>query len=138
MRVLTAMKSGALLAIALVATFPGNAEAQKRSRDVIKREEIMKEVSKEVDLLAAIQRLRPHFLEGRGPRSFGGSMRNPLRFYFNRNEHTFEDLRVTMAWDVEEVRYLAPSEAEGRFGGHANGGAIVIKIDKKLAKKDST
>lgn len=121
----------------LLALSPSIAEAQKRSRDLIKREEILADIREDQDLLVAIQRLRPHFLEVKG-RSMGGSQANPIRVYIGRAEQPLETLRNTIAWDVEEVRFLSASEAESRFGGRANSGAIVLKMFTKVKiQKDS-
>jgi hypothetical protein len=123
----------------LILVAPGNLDAQKRSRDVIKRQEIVENMTKEHDLFTAIQRLRPHFFQGSGARTLGGGRIYPLRIYLGNIElPDIHALKNTMAFDVEEVRYLSPSAAEARFGGQANGGAIVIKMDLKLPKKDST
>lgn len=138
MRRWNVVTSWILVVLALIAV-PASLDAQKRSRDVIKRDEIVAAVTKDIDLYTAIQRLRPHFFEGsKVPRSMGMGMVNPLRIYFERNEQPFEILRSTLAWDADEVRYLPPSEAEGRFGGKANGGAILIKIDLKIREKKDT
>lgn len=125
------------VAAGFVALSPGRADAQKRSRDLIKREEIVASIREDQDLYTAIQRLRPHFVEAKG-RSMGGSQANPIRVYIDRSEQPFEALRNTLAWDIEEARYLAPSEAVGRYGGRASSGAIVLKLVKVKEKKDST
>lgn len=129
--------SGILVVLALMGASPGSLEAQKRQRDLIKHDEIVATVTQDVDLLAAIQRMRPHFLENKG-RTMGMAVINPIRIYIDRSEQPAEFLKATLAWDVEEVRYMSPSEAEGRYGGRANGGAIVIKLPKIKVKKDST
>lgn len=123
----------------MIALAPENAEAQKRSRDLIKREEIVANLSKDQDLYTAIQRLRPHFFQGSGARSMGGSMTNPVRIYLGSNElPDFQALKGTLAYDVDEVRLLDASASQNRYGTRANGGAIVIKMDLKLPKRDST
>ena len=128
-----------VLASSMIALAPENAEAQKRSRDLIKREEIVANMTKDQDLYTTIQRLRPHFFNGSGARSMGGSMTNPVRIYLGNNElPDFLALKNTLAYDVDEVRFLDPSASQNRYGNRANGGAIVIKMDLKLSKKDST
>jgi hypothetical protein len=137
MRRSNVVMGGILVGLALLGASPRTLEAQKRQRDVIKHDEIVGAVTKEVDLHTAIQRLRPHFFENRA-RSFGAGTINPIRVYIDRNEQAVETLKSTLAWDVEEVRYLSPSEAEGRYGGKANGGAIVIKYLKIKEQKTDT
>ena len=125
-----------VVAAALVAGGPGRADAQKRSRDLIKHDEIIASVREDQDLYSAIQRLRPHFLQNPGRSAQNMSITNPIRVYVGRAEQPgFDFLRSQMAWDVEEVRYLSPSEAGGRFGDRANGGAIVVTLVKVKAEK---
>ena len=128
----------AVLSLAAIVAMPlTGIEAQKRSRDVIKNEEFVAQgIRPDQDLYTAIQRLRPHMLQNPA-RSYGGGRANPIRVYIGRAEQPgIETLKGTLALDVEEVRYHEPSDAIGRFGGNANGGAIVLKLAPKM-KKDS-
>jgi hypothetical protein len=126
------------VATGLLSLSPSVVGAQKRSRDVIKNEEILASVPKEQDLFSTIQRLRPHFLENRG-RTMGMATINPIRVYVDRSEQAgIEFLRSTIAWDVDEVRFLSASDAAARYGDRANGGAIVLKMVKvKKAAPDT-
>lgn len=132
------MRFAALCLVVAVVATPSGVEAQKRSRDVIKNEEFVAQgIRPDQDLFTVIQRLRPHMLQNPA-RSYGGGRSNPIRVYVGRNEQPgIETLKSTLALDVEEVRYHEPSDAIGRFGGNANGGAIVLKIATKMTKKDS-
>jgi hypothetical protein len=115
----------------LLAVAPSRVDAQKRSRDLIKRDEIVANIREDQDLFTAIQRLRPHFLESPGRSMQGMGTFHAVRIYIDRNEQSGVDfLKSVLAWDVEEVRYLSPSDAAGRFGDRANGGAIVLKMLK--------
>jgi hypothetical protein len=128
-----------LLVASMVVAAP--VEAQKRQRDVIRNDEIMASPQKESDLLSAIRALRPQFLEPpKGTRSIAGTFINPIVVYFGPlRQPGVESLRNVMAYDAEEVRYLDPSQSENRYGITANGGAIVVKIQARIApKKDST
>ena len=132
------MRIAVLGLAALVAMPLTGIEAQKRSRDVIKNEEFVSQgIRPDQDLYTVIQRLRPHMLQNPS-RSVSGGRMNPIRVYIGRAEQAgLETLKGTLALDVEEVRYHEPSDAIGRFGGNANGGAIVIKLATKMPKKDS-
>lgn len=119
----------ALCAAGLMLVVPGDASAQKKSRDVITQEEIEKSGQAEADLFVAIRNLRPHFLEApRGVRTMGSGMIYPLVVYVNNIKQSGTDaLSLIMAKDVKEVRYLDPSRSQGEYGVNANGGAIVVK-----------
>lgn len=129
-----------LLALAAIAgaTLPGELSAQRRQREVIMREEILKSPQKDQDLFEAIRVLRPHFFAApRGARSLGGTVTAPLAIYVDRMRQSGGDvLRQIMASTVEEVRYLDPARSENEFGITANGGALVIKLYR--ADKDTT
>ena len=127
-----------LVGLCLVAV-PRNAHAQKKQRDVITREEIMKSSQADGDLLTAIKVLRPHMLEmPRGIRSLGGSGVAPLAVYMDKIRQPGADmLQQIMANTVAEVKYLDPSRSQNEFGITANGGAIVIKRYVQLSLADS-
>ena len=122
----------ALVAIAAVAFAPSGALAQKKQRDVIARDEILKSAQKDVDLYAAIQVLRPHFLRApRGTRSLGGSYTSSLAVYIDKiRQPELDVLQQLKANTVAEVRYLDPSRSQNEYGITANGGAIIITLFK--------
>jgi hypothetical protein len=120
----------ALVAVMALASVPGIAQAQKKSRDLITREEILASAQKDGDLFNAIKALRPHMLEmPRGIRSMGGTMGTaPLAVYVDKIRQPGGDvLQQILANTVLEVRYLDPNRSQNEFGITANGGAIVIK-----------
>ena len=121
-----------MLAMVAVTAVPSVAQAQKRSRELITREEILKSGAAGGDLYAAIKSLRPNFLEGpRGVRSFGGSGMSPLAVYVDKIRQSGVDaLLQIQANTIQEARYLAPSQSQNEYGITANGGAIVIKLYK--------
>lgn len=130
------------LAVAVVAsvTQPSGLQAQKRQRDLITREEILKSSQKDGDLFQCIKALRPQFLEApRGVRSLGGTGTAPLAIYVDKIRQSGGDaLFLIMANTVAEVRYLDASQSQNEYGLSANGGAIVIKLyraDPDAAKK---
>lgn len=118
-----------VLLVAFVMAVPGAADAQKKQRDVITREEILKSAMPEGPLFAAIRELRPHMLEmPRGVRSLGGAGTAPLAVYVDRIRQPGVDaLAQITANTVAEVRYMDPTRSQNEFGITANGGAIVIK-----------
>jgi hypothetical protein len=77
----------------------------------------------------AVERLRPHFLRGRGTTS----MRNaqpalPVVYYAGVRQGGIEMLRQLRTRDVVEVRYLNASDATTRYGTDHTGGAIVVVL----------
>ncbi|HYC49843.1 MAG TPA: hypothetical protein VEB19_01915 [Gemmatimonadaceae bacterium] len=119
----------ALAALGAVTLLPSQAEAQKRQRDRITREEILESPYKDLDLYQVIRNIRPHFLEApRGVRSTGNSIINPIVVYIDGRKDTGLDaLKLMAARDAEDVRYFEPSKSMAEFGPTANGGAVVIK-----------
>lgn len=118
-----------LVAASLIALAPQAAEAQKKQRDVIAREEIEQLTPNDIDLLSALKRIRPHFVEApRGTRTMGGGMMNPILVVIGNRRGDSQLLETLPARDVREVRYLDPSRAQNEYGIRANGGAIVVKL----------
>jgi hypothetical protein len=120
-----------LLGGALVVLAPAESLAQKRQRDRITREEILKSAHSELDLFQVVRSLRPHFLAPPpGVRTLGGANAPaPVAVYVEgRRETGIDALRTIMALQVEEVRYLDATQAENEFGPRANGGAVLIKL----------
>ena len=129
MRVVSLGVGGLMLAMAAGAAVPSVTQAQRRSRDRITREEILKSAFAGQDLHAAIKALRPHFLQPPRARSMGSSRMSPLAVYVDRVRQSGVDMLLQIrANTIEEARYLDPVQSETDYGGTANGGAIVIKL----------
>lgn len=133
------MRTAVVLAGLAAAMTPEEGLAQKKQRDVITREEILKSARAEADLYDAIKVLRPHFLEPpRGTRSLGGTFTAGLAVYVDRIRQTGVDaLPMIMANTVQEVRYLDPTRSQNEYGITANGGAIVVTRHKPSNPLDS-
>ncbi len=110
-----------------------SAQAQKKQRDLITREEILNSAKKNDDIYQAVRSLRPHFLAPpRGARTFGAAPAQEAVVYMDGNRWgELNGLKTIMALDVEEVRYLDPAKAQDQFGISANGGAILLTLVKK-------
>ena len=140
--------AGALLLLVggVGVSLPAAANAQKKQRDLITREEIMASSQKDGDLYAAVRSLRPHFLEQpRGTRTLAmnlnatggmsqGSTKLPdALLYVNENRlGDISGLKNILAADTYEVRYLDPTKAEERFGVEAAGGAVMVTLIKGI------
>ena len=122
--ILTALLLSGGLAIA-----PSTADAQqKKSRDVITREEIEASPQKDQDIYAVIRSLRPHFLApARGVRTLGNSSSRMSLYVDGVRETDASALKNIMASAVAEVRYLDPTQSESEYGPEANGGAVIVK-----------
>lgn len=143
-----AIRSAVLVLTAVVtglAAAPGDAQAQRRDRDLITRDELVQSSQKNTDLYQAVRSLRSHFLQGpRGPRSINatpptvgspnpGTLRagetpKAVLYVNDARSGDIEMLRNIQTINVEEVRYLNPNAASMRFGQGHDGGAILVKL----------
>ncbi|MFN2324356.1 MAG: hypothetical protein ABR551_00560 [Gemmatimonadales bacterium] len=144
-RALLGRLTAAVLATLGLAFGPADAEAQRRDRDLITREELVQSSQKSTDLYQAVRSLRSHFLQGpRGPRSInadpartGSGSAGTLRateapkavLYVNGSRSgDVEMLRNIQTINVEEVRYVNPNAASMQYGTGHEGGAILVKL----------
>lgn len=137
--------TGLVIAAAAVAFQPAEAEAQRRDRDLITRDELVNSSQKNTDLYSAVRSLRSHMLQGpRGPRQLNvapptvgsagpGTLRNTEAakavLYINgARSGDIDMMRNIQTMHVEEVRYLNPNAAGMQFGPGHEGGAILVKL----------
>ena len=139
-------QAGVLMLAVAVALVPATAQAQKKDRNLITREEIMTSAQKDGDLYAAIRSLRSHFLnKPRGQRTMDVQRGGPTGMqvgssaalepivYLNGNKMgELNLLKNILAADVFEVRYLDPARAQDEFGADASGGAVVVTLVKGI------
>src|SRR5450432_2694308 len=111
-----------LLSLAAIGLAPSALPAQqKKSRDLITREEIEASAQKDQDIFEVIRALRPHFLApARGVRTLGNSSTRMSLYVDGTRESDFNALKNIMAASVEEVRYMDPTQSEAEFGSVAN------------------
>ena len=142
------LKAGVLVMVAAVALVPA-AQAQKKDRNLITREEIITSAQKDGDLYQAIRSLRAHFLnKPRGQRTMDVQRGGPTGMqvgnsaalepivYLNGNKlGELNLLKNILAADVFEVRYLDPARAQDEFGVDAAGGAVVVTLVKGIKDK---
>lgn len=143
------LKAGVLVMAAAVSLLPAAAEAQKKDRNLITREEIITSAQKDGDLYQAIRSLRSHFLnKPRGQRTMDVQRGGPTGMqvgnsaalepivYLNGNKlGELNLLKNILAADVFEVRYLEPARAQDEFGVDAAGGAVVVTLVKGIKEK---
>lgn len=118
------------------------AEAQKRDRDRITREELESSAQKSTDLYQAIRSLRSHMLSGsRGVRSLGieregenyraaGRATPPVVYIDGNRAGDPEVLKSVLTTNVAEVRFLDPNKALMEYGTGHEGGAILVTLFK--------
>jgi hypothetical protein len=127
------VKLSLLLAASAVVMVAGCASQGARTpgvqRNVVTADELA--VVGDVNLQEALTRLRPNFLRGRQPANTG-VMAPPVTVYLDGIQmlEGVDHLRQIAAKNVQEVRLLEPQQANARFGGNNNGGALVIATKK--------
>jgi hypothetical protein len=102
--------------------------APRRDTNVITADELAK--SSASDLYAAIQSLRPSFLQTRGMTSPGiGTAPEVLNVYIDGiKAGDVSILHSLRAYDVKEVRKLSASDATQKYGtGHTMGAIVVTR-----------
>jgi hypothetical protein len=132
MKAIQFVRGGLLIAGAILAANPSVAIAQKKNRDLITREEILNSAQRDQDLWQAVRGLRPHFLAPpRGVRTMGNAPAAATVVVVDgKRDSGLDGLKMIMAADVDEVRYLDPSRSQSEFGTFASGGAVVVKLRK--------
>ncbi|HST60368.1 MAG TPA: hypothetical protein VLK84_16795 [Longimicrobium sp.] len=96
-------------------------------RDVITREEL--EQTGTANLYDAVERLRPHWMRGRGGSNLGGGGHTIVVYQNDAQLGPLEALRSLNLDFAEELRFLDSSQASNMLpglGSRSVGGAIVI------------
>jgi hypothetical protein len=115
---------------------PREADAQRRDRDLISHEELEQSSKERADLFQAIRSMRPHFLQGpRGVRSLGGAQVNtrPIVYLNGTRLGEITMLRDILTRDVQEVKFIPPTEASQLYGADHGGGVIQVTLVTKPA-----
>jgi len=100
----------------------------RRSQNVIYEEEIKKNTTT-FNVFDLIQKLRPHWLRGRGQKSVLIQEASIPVVYVNRIRYGLIDsLHNISIADVTEIHYLNAGDAAFRFGPNHSGGAILITV----------
>jgi hypothetical protein len=99
-------------------------------RELITHDEIEESTQANLDLYSAIQSLRPQMLAA--PPGIGRASNDvALAVYVNRiRQNGVIALRSIVAYKVEEVRYLNPTQSQNELGQSASGGAIMVTLRK--------
>jgi hypothetical protein len=112
-------------ALAVGCASPGRAPANQHN--VVGMEELAR--AGDVSLYDALSQLRPTFLRSRGNLPGATTPPAPIQVYIGgMSMGGLDHLRQIVAKSVQEVRFLEPQQANARFGGNNNGGALVIVL----------
>jgi hypothetical protein len=111
-----------LFAAACASSAAGGATASRGDPNIIRRTELSEAQLNEMNAYQVVQQVRPRMLSSLGPTSATG-MSNQLVVYLDAtklgNVDTMREIRMA---ELQEIRYLPPSEATLRYGtGHENG-----------------
>ena len=108
-----------------------------RASDVITIDEIL--TTKTQNAYDAVRRLRPSFLQTRGPTTLlarDATPTAPLVYLDNRRYGDIESLRTITVEGVFEIRYLSPNQAQLKWGmNHASGVIHVLSMSGRSAAK---
>ena len=100
----------------------GTAAATRTDPNIIRRSELTEAQLRDFTVYEVIQQLRPRMLANLGPTSVGpdgGALQVYLESTRLGDANALKDIRMV---EIEEIRYLSPSEATLRYGtGHSNG-----------------
>lgn len=98
-----------------------------RSSDVLTIDEIL--TSKTQNAYDAVRRLRPSFLQTRGPTTLlarNETPNAPLVYLDNRRYGDVESLRTITVDGIYEIRYLSPNQAQLKWGMNHAAGVIHV------------
>ena len=117
------------LAISFMATAAcastGDGQGTRRESNVITQDELTPH--HEISAYAAVQRLRPNWLQVRGATRLSGAQWASIQVHVDgMHRGTVEELLSIRAEYVVEIRYMSASEATTRFGTGYTGGLILV------------
>ncbi len=99
-----------------------------RDRDLLTHAEIVSNAKDGLDLFEVLQALRPHFLEAPLGIQRGSAPQGITVYIDQRRIGGVETLRNLTAGNVDEVRYLGPTESQNQFGQMATLVTLIIRL----------
>ena len=102
-----------------------------RDRDLLTYDEIVNSARDGLDLYEALQSLRPHFLQPPLGIQRGSAPPGTAVYVDSRRLGGLETLRTILAGNVEEVRYLGPTQSQNELGPTASLGALMVKMRRR-------
>jgi hypothetical protein len=120
------LAAGLTAGLTACASSPDGERAARGPRNVLTTEELARVNA--TNVYDAVQQLRPEFLRTRGLMTPQNPDPQTAMVYVNGiRAGGLEALRALRVADVQEVRYLGPSDATTRYGTGHSGGAIEIR-----------
>ena len=137
------MQASKLAVIAMVLTAgcggqnTGSVQPQSGGPGLLTRAELQQSSQRSKDLYEAVRSLRPNFINPLTTRSQGNqdrSLPRPTVFVNGTLSGELEVMKGIMTENVQEVRFMSPSEASVEYGSRAPGGAILVTLRKDVGK----
>ena len=120
-----------LLAVGFTSCSSTNGTGTKKARydrNFIGHEDILSNSA--IDAYDLIRSLRPHWLKGRGTKSFRNPEASfPMVYVDNDRMGNLETLTSISSANIKSITFLSASDATIRFGLNHTGGAILITIE---------
>lgn len=116
-----------LFAAACASSGGAGATAQRGDPNLIRRTELTEAQLNDMTAYQVVQQVRPRMLSSLGPTAVSG-MSGGLVVYLDASKlGSAESMKEIRMAELQEIRYLPPSEATLRYGtGHENG-VIVLR-----------
>ncbi len=117
------------LALLACTSTGGGGASPARSANVLTRDELAS--VPELSAYDAVRRLRPAWLQTRGPTTIERTELTGLRIYVDGAPRgDVEELRLLRASDIETMRFLSAREATTRYGTDHADGAVLVSMRK--------
>jgi hypothetical protein len=117
-----------VVASALACGPPVPGSLTPRDRDLLTYDEIVSSAHDGADLYETLLSLRPHFLQAPLGVQRGSAPPGTAVYVDSRRSGGLETLHNIIAGNVEEVRYLSPTQSQNELGPTASLGALMIKL----------
>jgi hypothetical protein len=112
------------LTLSITAACASSGSGARTDRNLITEPELQ-QVPERMTALEAVQRLRPQWLQGRGPVSFNAG--ESVVIYLNRQRTAFDVFERMAVAEIRELRFLDSMAATQQFGtGHTSGAILII------------
>lgn len=128
-----------LCAVAALACGPPNHSAPSpRDRDLLTHAEIVSASREGSDLYETLQALRPQFLQAPLGIQRGSAPQGTVVYVDSKRVGGIEVLRSIFAGNIDEVRYLGPTQSQNELGPTASMGALMVKLRRPSDPTDTT
>lgn len=126
-------------AIVALACGPANRSAPSpRDRDLLTHAEIVSASREGSDLYEVLQAMRPHFLQAPLGIQRGSAPQGTAVYVDSKRVGGIEALRTIFAGNINEVRYLGPTQAQNELGPTASMGALLVTLRRPSDRTDTT